>query len=178
MKRFATFTVAALALLIAGCAPIRTVHVPQPNDYWMKSEQAKASSRAIALLYYANYVSNLNAADYAQEVEHVRLLSSSEKTDFNQLQYALALSVPNGETRKAQQIVDTLLKESKLPDPELAVLAQMLSTDLAERRRLEAGSRKAEVGAKRADELEKQVEALKNIEKNLIQRDQSTVEKK
>lgn len=167
------FTV-ALLLLLTGCSQMRT-HAE--GDYWMKPGQARASSRTVALLYYADYVRNLNAADYAQETEHARLLSNTDKSDFRQLQYALALAAPGGETRKAQQIIDTLLKENKLPDPELGVLAQMINADLAERRRLAADSRKAEVGAKRADELEKKVEALKNIEKNLIQREQGTPEK-
>ena len=172
MKIFLTLT--ATAILLTGCAQMRN---QATTDYWMKSGQLRASSRAVALLYYADYVRNLNATDYAQEAEHARALSVAEKTDFRQLQYALALSVPGGETRRAQQITDMLLKESKLPDPELAALAQMISSDLTERRRLEAGSRKAEVGAKRADELEKKVEALKNIEKTLIQREHSPVEK-
>jgi hypothetical protein len=183
MKKLPAYAIAAIFVFIStGCAvPMRTVSQPPPsvpNDYWMRPDQPRASSKAVALLYYAGYVSTLADDAYAQEVEHARLLASAEKTDFRQLQYALALSVPGGETRKAQQIIDGLLKENKFADPELAALAQMVSASLAERRRLEAGSRKAEVGAKRADELEKQVEAIKNIEKNLIQRDQGTVDKK
>ena len=174
MKLLSTFVI---VLFLTGCSQMRPQVVQAPVDYWMKPGQARASSKAVSLLYYADYLRNLNQADYAQETEHVRLLANTERSDFRQLQYALALSMPGNETRKAQQIIDGLFKDNKSPDPELAALAQLLSADLAERRRLAADSRKAEVGAKRADDLEKKVEALKNIEKNLIQREQGPVEK-
>jgi hypothetical protein len=182
MKTNATIIAISLVLLQVGCAQFRTQSANQ--DYWIKPGQAQASSRVAALLYYADYVRNLGAAEYAQEAEHARSLYASEKTDFRLLQYALALSVSGGDARKAQQLIEPLLKVTGTTDAELAALAQLLNSDLAERRRLEAdtkraaaGAKRAEAGAKRADELEKQVEAIKNIEKNLIGRGKNSGEK-
>ena len=165
MKTAATITLTSLVLLLSGCAQLR----PQ-DDYWIKPGQAHVSNRAVSLLYYADYLHGLNATDYAQEVEHARLLYGKEKSNFRLLQYALALSAPGGDTRKAQQLMETMRKESRASDPDLAALAQLIDLDLTERRRLEAGARRAESEARRADELEKKLEALKNIEKGLIQR--------
>ncbi|CAG4884340.1 conserved exported protein of unknown function [Georgfuchsia toluolica] len=196
-----TFTIIiALVMLLTGCAQLSQLRTQIADNgyYWIKPGQAHASGRAAALLYYADYVRNLNATDYAQEAEHVRLLYTSEKTDFRLLQYALALSVPGGDARKAQQMIEPLLKKNKSADTELDALAQLLDSDLAERRRLEAetrqaeaeakraeaeakraeaSARRAEAGAKRAEELEKQLEAIKNIEKNMIEHGKSGGEK-
>ena len=182
MKTNTTIIAILLVLLQAGCAQFRTQSANQ--DYWIKPGQAQTSSRVAALLYYADYVRSLGAAEYAQEAEHARSLYADEKTDFRRLQYALALSVPGGDARKVQQLIDPLLKVTGTTDPELVALARLLDSDLAERRRLEAdtkraaaGVKRAEAGARRADELEKQVEAIKNIEKNLIGRDKNSGEK-
>lgn len=160
--------VACCVSLLSGCAQFGT-----HDDYWLKPQQARPSGRADALLLYADYVRNLSASDYARELDHVRQLAAQDKSQFRQLQYALALSAPGGDIRRAQQVIDGT-KESRNSDPELAALANLVSADLAERRRLEA---RMEAGTKRADELEKKVEAVKNIEKNMIGRDKSGAEK-
>ena len=88
--------------------------------------------------------------------------------------------------------LDSLAKDKKTHDPDLRALATLINSDLAERRRLETlinselaerrrlevdarrtevDVKKAETETKRADDLEKKVEALKNIEKGMIQRD-------
>lgn len=189
-----TFTIIiALVMLLAGCAQLSQLRtqITDSSYYWIKPGQAQASGRAAALLYYADYVRNLSATDYAQEAEHARLLYAGEKTDFRLLQYALALSVPGGDARRAQQLIEPLLKGNKPADTELDALAQLLDSELAERRRLEAetkraeaeakraeaSARRAEAGVKRVDELEKQLEAIKNIEKKMIERGKGGAEK-
>lgn len=189
-----TFTIIiALVMLLAGCAQLSQLRTQITDNgyYWIKPGQAQASCSAAALLYYADYVRNLSATDYTQETEHARLLYTSEKTDFRLLQYALALSVPGGDARRAQQLIEPLLKGNKFAGTELGALAQLLDSELTERqhleaetrraeaeaKRAEASTRRAEAGAKRADELEKQLEAIKNIEKNMIGRGKSGGEK-
>ena len=165
------FVVLVLSML-AGCAQFNA-----PKDYWIKPGWSAPSGRVVALLYYADYLRELAPADYAREASHVQQLYVSEKSDFRLLQYVLAISVPGGDLRRAQQLLEPLIKDSKGRDPELRALAGMVYIDLVERRRLELGTRRAEAGAKRADDLEKKVEALKSIEKSLIQRDAGTEEK-
>ena len=158
--------------MLAGCAQLDA-----PKDYWIKPGRSAPSGRAIALLYYADYLRELSQADYAREVSRAQQLYASEKSDFRLLQYVLAISVPGTDPRRAQLTLEPLVRDSKGHDPELYALASMINNDLAERRRLELGTRRAEAGAKRADDLEKKVEALKSIEKNLIQRETGSEEK-
>ena len=166
MDRIVLIVASALAVLLAGCAQHRT-----PDDYWVTPGQARASGPAAALLLFADRLRGLGATEFTQELERVRLTYSSDKSDFHLLQYAFGLALPGGEPHKAQTLIDTYFKEARLHDPELLALAQLINADLAERRRLVAGNRRAGVDARRADELEKKVEALKNIEKNMTQRD-------
>ena len=188
MKTFTIIT--ALVMLLAGCAQVSQLRMRNADYsyYWIKPGQAPASGQVVALLYYADYVRNLGATEYAQETEHARQLYTQEKSDFRLLQYALALLLPEGDAHKAQQLIESLLQGTRTSDPELRALALLLDSDLeedqAERRRLEAeikraeaNARRAEAGVRRADELEKKVEAIKNIEKNMIERGKSSGEK-
>lgn len=143
-----------LALLfvgLAGCAQFKTTQDDSPVG-------------AVALLYYFDTVRSLSAADLSRESERMRLLHIRNKSDFHTLQYAMLLSLPGGDAHRAQQLLEPLTREGGVQSRELRALALLLATDLAERRRLEDGVR-------RADDLEKKLEALKNIEKSLIQRD-------
>jgi len=162
--------------MLAGCAQLNASN-NTPKDYWIKPGRPAPSGRAIALLYYADYLRELSQADYVREVTRAQQLYASEKSDFRLLQYVLAVSIPGSDSRRAQLALEPLVSDSKGHDPELYALASMINNDLAERHRLELGTRRAEAGAKRADDLEKKVEALKAIEKNLIQRDAGTEEK-
>lgn len=174
-----TIIATALVLVLAGCAQFRAQNA-DPGYYWIPPGQAPAGSGVVALLYYADHVRELGAAEYAQEVSHVRRLYNHEKSEFRLLQYAMALSVPGGDARKAQQLIEPLLKGNQNTKPELGALARLLNSELAERRRRETETRRAEDEAKRAeaatkrgDELEKQLEAIKNIEKNMIERNRN-----
>jgi hypothetical protein len=196
-KRFSKtrlFCIACILQGLIGCAQLGPV-----DKYWIKPGQSPLSGPAATLLLYFEYVRNLSASDYALELDHIRQLAATDKSAYRSLQYALALSLPNGDPRKAQQVIDSLPKENTQLDPELVALSNLIAADLSERRRLEldgskraeaeakradteakradteakraeAEIKKAEAETKRADEFEKKLQALKNIEKNLIER--------
>lgn len=166
-----------VVVLLSGCALMKApdTRLKASDEYWLKPKQAQPSGRAGALMLYTDYVRNLSASEYAHELDYVRQLVAQDKSLFRQLQYALILSAPGGDTRRAQQVIDSAANDNG--DPELTALANMVSADLAERRRLEADTKRADVCAKRADELEKKVEAVKDIEKNMIGRDKGGTEK-
>lgn len=175
------------ALALGACAPLAS----QPfgaRDYWVSAQQSTPSSRTASLLLYADYLRHLSAEAQTSEVNHAKELAAAESTSFRTLQYALALSLPGGDLKKAQQLADSAATDN---DTELAALAIFLSGQIGERRRLEADTRRADAEAKRADneakradteakradaemkradELEKKLEAVKNIERNLIER--------
>lgn len=186
-------------LALSGCAHMGAAS----GDYWLKPGQWAPSSRAASLLLYFDYVRHLPTEEQRGELDGVQQLVDSAPSNFHSLQYALALSLPGGDLKKAQQLAEAANAD---PDPELAALATLLSADIAERRRLEgeakradgearradseakradaearradAEMKKSEAEMKRADELQKKLEAVKNIEKNLIERKKMRGEKR
>ena len=182
------------SLALAACAPMAS-HPFGARDYWVDPAQPRPSSHAASLLLYADYLRHLSADEQARETDHARELAGGEQSGFRTLQYALALSLPGGDLKKAQQLSDSAMADS---DTELAALATFLSSEVGERRRLETESKRADTEAKRADsearradneakradteakradaemkradELEKKLEAVKTIERNLIER--------
>ena len=152
-----------LALLLAALAGCAQLKAPQNEDR-IGVVVKQPAGEAVSLLYYFDYAHGLSAAELAKETERMRLLHARNKSDFHALQYAMLLSLPLGDVHRAQQLLEPLTRVGRGQSRELRALALLLTTDLAERRRLEDGVRKA-------DDLEKKLEALKNIEKSLIQRD-------
>lgn len=186
--------VVSLTLALAACAPM-TNHPFASRDYWIDAAQPRPTSRAASLLLYGDYLRRLPADEQTREIARAKELAATDPSPFRSLQYALALSLPGGDMKKAQQLADSATGDN---NTELAALATLLSSEFAERRRLEGESKRADAEAKRADnesrraeaeakradteakradaemkradELQKKLEAVKNIERNLIER--------
>jgi hypothetical protein len=158
------------SLLLSSCALLKPPH----EVYWLDPQAPRPASDAVLLIHYALYARNLGSKQLAQETERVRLAWTAEKTDFRLLQYAMALSVPSAtaaDHRRALQMIDPLTRLGDGRDGELRALASLMHAQLAEQRRLEDGSHS---NYRRAEELEKKLEALKDIEKNLLLYDKTT----
>lgn len=161
----------ALALL-TGCAALTGAATSPATAGLGKSVATPALSpandgSAAALLAYFDTLRKLPPAELARASELARKRYLAEKTAVRQMQYALTLAVPGGDAEHAQQLLEPLTRESQ-QNRELRGLAVLLSVDLAERQRLD-DSLQAQTG--RADELERQLDALKNVEKQMLQRD-------
>jgi len=156
--------------MLAGCAAIKSpesVVTPSPV-YW------NTSGSAAALLTYFDQLRLLSPTELAKETERARKNYAKDKSVFYQLQYAIVLSFPGGDIHHAQQLLEPLTKETERRERSLHALAAMLSTDLAERQRLEGA---LQTQTRRADDLESKLEALKEIEKKMIQRENVIKEK-
>lgn len=165
MKTLYNYLLLGVALaLLSGCAAIKTAEVVAPPSpvYW------NASDSASTLLMYFDQLRSLSASELAKETERARKSYAKDKSTFYQLQYAIALSVPGGDIRHAQQLLEPLIKETGRRERSLHALAAMLSTDLAERQRLEEA---LQTQTRRADDLDGKLEALKDIEKKMMQRE-------
>lgn len=151
-------------MLLSSCALLK----PPREAYWLDPQAPRPGSDTVSLIHYAVYARNLGGKQLAEETERVRLAWTAEKTDFRLLQYAMALSVPNASAadhRRALQLIDPLTRPGDGRDDELRPLASLMHAHLAEHRRLEDGSHSH---YRRAEELEKKLEALKDIEKSLL----------
>ncbi len=150
------------------------------------SERSSPAETVLALLRHAQSIRAMGGKELADETERLRLAHGADKSDFIALQYAVALSTPGASVasqRRALQLLEPLaaITPAEGVGGELQALAALLRADLAERRRLEdiayTQTQKLREEQRRAEELEKKVdaatkklEALINIERNLLQR--------
>lgn len=151
-------------LALAGCA----TRGFSDSEMASRPALAQSSSPAVSLIYYLDYLRALSPAELARETEHARRLYIGEKSAFRLLQYACTLAVPGGDTNRALQLLEPMVRDGAGHARELRGLAVLLHTDLTERRRLE-GSVQSQM--RRAEELESKLEALKNIEMQIMQRE-------
>jgi hypothetical protein len=163
----------ALLLVLSACAT--TGRNGSGERYWIKSDEATIGmDDAVSLLHYANYARNLSAAEREREIERQRMAYNRDKNDFRRLQYALVLASPDAsasERKQAQQLLDPLLDGKH--DSGLMALAALLNAHLnalgqAQQQGVLQG---AQQGQKRIDELEKKLDAVKDIERSLLRRE-------
>lgn len=145
-----------LILLLSACSSLRG----ERERYWLKSDINPGMDDAVALLHYASYARGLSASERDSELERQRSGYQRDKGDFRRVQYALLLSVPQAtaaERRLALQVLEPVDKRGH--DADLAALAGLVEAQL--------------LGYRRADELEKKLDAVKDIERSLLQRGKS-----
>jgi hypothetical protein len=121
------------------------------------------------LLAYHAHVRGLSAAEWAKENDQSR--PGKDDGDLPRLRQAVLLAAPSATPRdhaRALQLFEQLEREHR-SDSQLQNLIGALRAELAERRRLEEKNRDE---ARRADDAEQKLDALKAIEKNLMEREQ------
>ncbi len=152
-----------IALAIASVSACSSVRAPISNDrYWLKSEAHLGMDDAVSLLHYASYTRSLSVAERERELERQRAAQSRDKSDFRRLQFAFVLSTPDAsmnDRRLALQVLEPMFEGKH--DSDLVALAGLLSAHLSA----------IWQGQKRADELEKKLDAVKDIERSLLRRD-------
>lgn len=156
--------------LLSSCALLK----PPREAYWLDPQAPRPSSDTVSLIHYAAYARNLGSKQLADETERVRLAWTAEKTDFHLIQYVMALSAPGAtaaDRRRALQLVEPLMRTEDDRNGELQALASLLHAHLSEHRRLEDNSHSH---YRRAEELERKLDALKDIEKSLMPRRKAT----
>ena len=161
-----------LMVLLSACA---ITGRGNGDSYWVKPASVYIGmDDAVSLLHYANYVRGLNAGERERELERQRAAYAKDKSDFRRLQYAFALSAGEGgpnERKLALQVLDGFQDGSH--DSSLAALAALLASHLnsvaqAQQQGIQVG---AQQGQKRIDELEKKLDAVKDIERSLLRRE-------
>lgn len=161
-----------LALALSACGgPMKK----PADDYWLAAD-ARNASAVESLVAYQAYVWTLSADDLAKESARVRDAAARDPGDFQRLRSAIAAAAPAAPPReraRAAQMLEQMEKESR--DAHQASLLAALRSELAERRRLEERWRDE---ARRADDLEKKLDALKSIEKSIIDRNQPAGQKR
>lgn len=161
MKRY--LSCVTLASVLAGCSgPAAQGGEPA---YWVRPGASTPSNETTSLMYYANYVRTMDGADRDRELDRVRTAYQKDKSDFHRMQYAIALGAGSlAERKQALQLLDGW-PSGRGHDPELGALASLLSSQLQGQ----------VLWQRRADELERKLEGVKDIERSLMQREKGRI---
>jgi hypothetical protein len=150
--RFACLAALALA---AGC-------VSTPPEATVKTAPgiARPVSESETLLTYYQNLRMLSGADLAREHEAARAAYARARSDPNRVRYAMVLTLPGAAFQDDARALEMLDPVAKNPNGQLQPLAQLLATHLQERKRLDAN----------AHALQQKLDALRSLERNMIER--------
>lgn len=174
--RLRILSVAALAMVLSACATSPS-QSHSANPGWVPS--LIVTSQADELLLYYDYLRKQPSAELVKEYDKARQSLAKSRNDVNRIRAALLLSLPNApfhDNAAALVLVNEMLKDTRSTNTGLHGLASLLSVSLTaltdQQRATDDMSQKWKDEQKRADELQGKVDAIKNMEKNLIRRDQ------
>lgn len=165
----------------ASIGAARAIHIVAGEKESATAPAHAAESRAPGetdrLFIYFEEIQKLTAQERLQEYDLLKRTFAQEKSDFVRVQMAILLSVPDStfhDEERAQSMLDPLLKDRASPSA-LRPIAYLISIMLEERKKLEEDRRDLEQllddEKRRNDALEQKLEALRLLEKNLIERE-------
>ncbi len=170
---FQGFVLAIMLVLITGCAGVNNAERQSTSQSVSNASQPIRSVQA--LLIYFEQLQQLSAVDLTKEIERARKNHQRDKSVFYQLQYAMALSFPEGDARHAQQLLEPIVKDNLQVSRPVHALAVLLHTNIVERLRLEllnqSQANALQMQTLRADEFKNKLDALREIERKMLQRD-------
>lgn len=170
---FQGFVLAIMLVLITGCAGVNNAERQSTSQSVLNASQPIRSVQA--LLIYFEQLQQLSAVDLTKEIERARKNYQRGKSVFYQLQYAMALSFPEGDARHAQQLLEPIVKDNLQVSRPVHALAVLLHTNIVERLRLEllnqSQANALQMQTLRADEFKNKLDALREIERKMLQRD-------
>lgn len=173
LQRFWILPAIMLAFLSA-CSTLPAAS--SPHAAW--SPPLLVTSQVEELMLYYDYLRKQSAVALVKEYDTARQSLAQSRTDMNRIRVALLVALPNApfhDTAAALGLLNEVSKETKTASPGLRGLASMMAALIAEQQGL---SQKLKEEQKRADALQGQVNAIKNMEKNLIRRDRHGINPK
>ena len=164
-----------LAVLAIACNVLAGCHLlppgqeePPPVEEQIATRQEPAvpgrverpRSEAEHLLAYFQHIRKLPAADLGKEHDVARQAYTLARSDFNRVRLAMVLSLPGTAVSDEPRALDLLDPVAKNTNGELNGLALLLSTNLQERKRLDASTQG----------LQQKLDALRSLERSMIER--------
>lgn len=162
MRRPALLLIALTAMIAAGCGVLRSLETG--GEPWVRADSLRPVNDNESLLMYFEYVRKLSPAELAKEHDTVRHLYANSRSDFNRVRYAMLLSVSGAAFNDEARALEALEPLLRNPDAALHNLAFMMSAQIQERRRGQG--------------LQHKLDALKSLEKSLIDRDPRGVKRR
>jgi len=126
----------------------------------VQASAPQPASDTESLLLYYQHLKKLPGAELGREHETARLAYTRARTDFNRVRFAMVLSQPNAAFADDGRALELLDPVAKNPGARLQGLAQLLSSNLQEQKKLNAS----------VQGLQQKLDALKSLERNMIER--------
>jgi hypothetical protein len=130
-------------------------------------------SQLARLLIESESVRKMSPVEAAKELDQARQAFNRSRTEYNRLHYAMLSLLPSAggpDEAKAAALLEPMLKEKGGSGNGLRAFAGFLYSRIAENRKLEERMLEEQ---RRADSLQEKLDALKEVEKSLIDREQS-----
>lgn len=157
---------AALALAVGGCGALRSI---EPAEAPAPVDEARPDDVERLLGYFA-LARKMPAAEQGRERDGAQQAYLRSQTEYNRVRLAMLLSLPgaafNDEAR-ALELIDPLARNQRSSLHNLAVL---LSAFIQEQKRLGGNMQGLQ---QNVQGLQQKLDALKNLDRNLIEREQS-----
>jgi hypothetical protein len=173
---------ALLAALLGGCAlPEEQPAAPVGPERGKTVQPPPPSPRGVPeLLDYYDGLRRTDAATRARENDRVKQVFAQQQSAYAAVQMALFGALPGADADQQAQaltLLEPVARDERPRDRELQRFAALLLASLQEQKRLAeaaaGANQRAREESRRADDLQQKLDALKSIEKRLIERDQS-----
>lgn len=160
-----TRTAAALALTIAvvGCANL-WLGVASPTGGDPSAREERESRQVVELIGYVQRVAALQAEEQQKELNASSQIFSKDRGAYGRVRLALLLSLPGtafSDDTKAVGLLEPLALKETVATP-MHQFAGLLHAQIAERLREQ----------RRATQLKEQLDALKDVERKIMEREQ------
>ena len=169
-----------LAVLSGGCANLEQA-ASSKADCWSKTPLfALKNSDVTVLLNYYQRIRALSGESLAAEYALAAQALAKQRSDGNRLKAALLLTLPNASFRddsRAAALAEETLNNKASDNAELKTFAQYIAAVANEQKRQEDRyqqlSQRLKEEEKRSEALQQKLDAVKSIEKDLINREQT-----
>ena len=154
------FSVLGLVLSLAACANLW----PATSASGEAAAQERESRQVVELIGYAQRVAGLAADEQQRELNASSQIFSKDRGQYGRVRLALLLSLPGtafSDEPKAAGLLEPLV--SKDAGGPMQQFAGLLHAQIAERMREQ----------RRATQLKEQLDALKDVERKIIEREQA-----
>jgi hypothetical protein len=144
---------------LAGCGIVKMVEPMEPAP-WVQAGGPQPASDVESLLLYYQYVRKLSGPEAIREHEAAWHAFARANTDFNRVRLAMILSRPGAAFTDDARALGLLETVAKHEGGRMQGLAVVLGASLKEQQRLAAS----------AQELQQKLDALKTLERSMIER--------
>lgn len=164
-------TALALCVLLAGCTTMQP-EAPEPSPEAQTppaitappapqpQPQPRSASEAETLISYYAHLRKLGGPELAREHEAARQAYGRSRSDYNGMRLAMVMVLPNSPFHDEPRALDLLEPIARNGEGRLSGLASLLASQIQERRRLDST----------AQALQQKLDALKSLERSLIER--------